>query len=206
MNAPSRKPLTLDPLVIIAEEVRGDPVEVFRLRCHSRAKLWHNGEIDLHSAVDELQHAAEASGLVKAIGQDAVQALMVEAFAPLRDDVSGNSAKSSRSYSTKAEPDVPVDDTFAAACCRADEKQRRKPADPRRDRLRQLTDDDVSLERAWHELNERTSGDVLIATLRTAEHLMQQGDAERWREWFDARSPAERAAILQHLEKGRRGK
>ena len=85
MNAPTRKPLVGKPF--LAEEIRADPVEVFRLRCGSRAKLWHNGEIDLHSAVDELQHAAEASGLVNKIGQDAVQSLMVEAFAPLRDDL-----------------------------------------------------------------------------------------------------------------------
>jgi hypothetical protein len=57
--------------LVAEEEVRADPVEVFRLRCHSRAKLWHDGEIDLHSAVDELQHAAEASGLIDAIGQAA---------------------------------------------------------------------------------------------------------------------------------------
>jgi len=78
MNAPVRQPF-------VAEEVRANPVEVFRLRCYSRAKLWHTGQIDLLSAVDELQHSAEASGLIDAIGQDAVQGLMVEAFAPLRD-------------------------------------------------------------------------------------------------------------------------
>ena len=64
------------------EEVRADPVEVFRLRCH--AKLWHDGEIDLHSAVDELQHAAEASGLSDAIGQDAAHDLIAAVFARVR--------------------------------------------------------------------------------------------------------------------------
>jgi hypothetical protein len=214
MNVPARKPLTLDPLVIITEEVRADPVEVFRLRCHSRARLWHSGEIDLHSAVDELQHAAEASGLIGAIGQDAVQGLMVEAFAPLRDDLpsdanaslgSGTAKDSNGGDDANASPDG---STFAEACRKADEKQRRKSPDPRLERLRRFMDDDVSLERAWHELNARAPGDVPIATLRTAEHLLQQGDADRWRKWFDARSPAERVAILQHLErrKGRRGK
>jgi hypothetical protein len=69
-------------------------------------------------------------------------------------------------------------------------------------------DDDVSVERAWAELNERAPGDVPIATLHAAEYLLQQGNADRWRQWFDSRSPEERAAILQHLEqrKGRRGK
>src|SRR5262245_55641439 len=85
MTARVRKPL------VAGEEIpRADPIEVFRLRCPSPAKLWHAGDIDLHSAVDELQAAAEASGLIDKIGQDAVQALMVEAFAPLRDDLPRN--------------------------------------------------------------------------------------------------------------------
>jgi hypothetical protein len=184
MNAPIRKPLV----------VSVDPVEVFRLRCHSRAKLWHNGEIDLHTAVDELQHAAEASGLIAAIGQDAVQALMVEAFAPLRDDLP-------RAGDIERDD---ADDTFAAACRRADEKQRRrKPTDSRRDRLRQLTDDDVSLERAWHELNEHTSGDVPIATLRTAEYLVQQNDPARFKAWLARHSREDREAIRKHLRNKR---
>jgi hypothetical protein len=49
---------------------------------------------------------------------------------------------------------------------------------------------------------------VPSATLRAAEYLLQLGDLERWREWFDAHSAQERATILQHLEqrKRRRGK
>jgi hypothetical protein len=189
VTAPARKPLVGEPVVLA--EIRADPVEVFRLRCGSRAKLWHNGEIDLHSAVDELQYSAEASGLVNKIGQDAVQALMVEAFAPLRDDLPRDEYDGS---------------TFADACRKADEKQRRKPPDPRLDRLHRLMDDDVSIERAWHELKaERLSRQVPEALLHAAEYLLQQGDADRWRQWFDSRSPEERAAILQHLEqrKGR---
>jgi len=50
--------------------------------------------------------------------------------------------------------------------------------------------------------------DVPSATLRAAEYLLQLGDLERWRKWFDAHSAQERAAILQQLEqrKRRRGK
>src|SRR6516164_3052884 len=158
MNAPVRKPLVAE------EEVRADPVEVFRLRCHSRAKLWHTGQIDLHSAVDELQHSAEASGLIDAIGQDAVQGLMVEAFVPLRDDLP---------RAEKKEP--PADDqydglssTFAKLCREADEKQRRKLPDPRLERLRRLMADDVTLERAWHEINHPTDR----AAASTVEALM----------------------------------
>jgi hypothetical protein len=60
---------------------------VFTARCEARALLWQAGEQDLHAAVDELQAAATAAGLVDELGQDAVQALIVEAFAPVRDDL-----------------------------------------------------------------------------------------------------------------------
>jgi hypothetical protein len=155
MNAPVRKP-------VVVGEARADPVEVFRRRCASRAKLWHTGQIDLHSAVDELQHSAEASGLIDAMGQDAVEGLMVQAFAPLRDDLP---------RAEKKEP--PADDeydglssTFAKLCREADEKQRRKV--PRFKRLCRLMDDDVSIERAWHEINHPT--DRAVAS--TVEALM----------------------------------
>jgi hypothetical protein len=48
--------------------------------------------------------------------------------------------------------------SFAKACRAADEKQRRKPADPHMEKLRRLMDDDVSIERAWQELCDRQSG------------------------------------------------
>jgi hypothetical protein len=196
MNAPTRKPLVGEPF--LAEEIRADPVEVFSLRCSSRAKLWHDGEIDLHSAVDELQHAAEASGLIDKIGQDAVQALMVEAFAPLRDDLP-------RAEKKKAPAADDYDgSTFADACRKADEKQRRKPADPRLERLRRLMDDDVSIERAWHEIKtERLRKQVPIATLRTAEFLAQQNDPARFKAWLARHSREDREAIRQHLRNKR---
>ena len=43
--------------------------------------LWQAGELDLHAAIDELQAVAVR---VAELGQDEVQRLMVEAFAPLR--------------------------------------------------------------------------------------------------------------------------
>jgi hypothetical protein len=72
-------------------EERGDapaPVDVLRIRAWSRAALWAAGEIaTIPEAVDELQAFAVASGLVEQIGQDAVQAILAEAFAPVRDDL-----------------------------------------------------------------------------------------------------------------------
>jgi len=192
MNVPARKP------PVVEQEIRADPVEVFVARAQARATLWAAGEISLHAAVDELWADAVRDGLVAKLGADEVQRLLADAFAPERDDLP-------RHEDVVPEP-IADDDTFAEACRKADEKQRRKPADPRLDRLRRLTDDDVSLERAWHELKaERLSRQVPEALLHAAEYLLQQGDADRWRKWFDSRSPEERAAILQHLEqrKGR---
>jgi hypothetical protein len=77
MSAPAR----------IAKAVeRPDPVEVFELRCWARAKLWQAGEFDLHEAVDALQRDAERDGLVDAIGQNEVQAILRDAFHAVRGD------------------------------------------------------------------------------------------------------------------------
>jgi hypothetical protein len=60
---------------------RTDPIEVFRARCEARALLYREGAFDMGEAVDALQRAAEQQGLVAAIGQDAVQQIISEAFA-----------------------------------------------------------------------------------------------------------------------------
>lgn len=57
------------------------PLDVFKLRCEARAILVAEGEMDFHEAIDGLQAAAIAYGLVAELGQDAVQAIMAEAFA-----------------------------------------------------------------------------------------------------------------------------
>jgi hypothetical protein len=147
---------------------------VFRLRCASRAKLWHTGQIDLHSAADELQHSAEASGLIDAIGQEAVQGLMVEAFAPLRDALPRAEKKKPPA---KDEYDG-LSSTFAKLCREADEKQRRKLPDPRLERLRRLMDDDMSIERACDEINHPTDRaaastiEALMFSLRDGIHAL----------------------------------
>jgi hypothetical protein len=94
--------------------------------------------------------------------------------------------------------------SFAAACRKADKKERRKRIDPRIARLRKLMANDVLLDRAWRELNQPRG--AAEATLQAAEFLMQVGDAQCWRKWFDAHSANERAGILRHLDSIKRGK
>jgi hypothetical protein len=55
--------------------------EVFQARCEARAILVGALYLELQEAVDGLQAAAIAYGLVDATGQDAVQAVMAAAFA-----------------------------------------------------------------------------------------------------------------------------
>jgi hypothetical protein len=62
-------------------------MDVFTARAEARAALFATGELDMHEAVDALQAAAVASGLVASIGQDAVQAIMAVAFREARRHV-----------------------------------------------------------------------------------------------------------------------
>jgi hypothetical protein len=77
MTAPLHHPMSA---------ARPDPVEVFELRAWARAKLYQADELDLHDAVDVLQRDAERDGLVDAIGQDKVQAILRDAFHAVRGD------------------------------------------------------------------------------------------------------------------------
>jgi hypothetical protein len=72
MNAPVRA-YDLAPL--------GDAHD-FAECCGTDAWFYSNGWISLHTAVDNLQNLAERWGLIEEIGQDAVQAIMADAFAP----------------------------------------------------------------------------------------------------------------------------
>jgi uncharacterized protein YjiS (DUF1127 family) len=131
---------------------------IFTLRAEARARLYADGEMDLHTAVDELQRLAETNGLVAAIGQDAVQAIMSEAFAVVRDDLP-----------TSDEPTVSPDEpTFAGdpwsapswhkAAIEYYKERAKRPLVAETEpehlaRLRRLMANDVSLERTYAELN-----------------------------------------------------
>jgi hypothetical protein len=64
----------------IRRQTRATDIDVFRLRCAAAAAQVSAGLTDFHQAVDGLQTAAEAYGLVSNIGQDAIQHLMADAF------------------------------------------------------------------------------------------------------------------------------
>ena len=59
---------------------RVDLLDAFAERSQSRALLWSISELTLHDAVDQLQADAVRDGLVKQIGQDAVQNILARAF------------------------------------------------------------------------------------------------------------------------------
>jgi hypothetical protein len=61
------------------------PLDVLELRSWARAYLFAAGEYELAEAVDPLQAFAVASGLVAQIGQDGVQKILRDAFAPFRE-------------------------------------------------------------------------------------------------------------------------
>ena len=61
-----------------------DPFTVFIARCEARALLVRAGELDLQSAVDGLQEAAVAYGLVNELGQGAVQEILSREFGGVR--------------------------------------------------------------------------------------------------------------------------
>lgn len=57
-----------------------DLLETFKLRTNVRGYLWAIGEYHLHEAVDVLQFDAERDGLIKELGQDAIQAILAHVF------------------------------------------------------------------------------------------------------------------------------
>jgi hypothetical protein len=61
-----------------------DNSKVFAALCSARATLYASGELGLQEAVDFLQEWAVKNGLVSAVGQDAVQQQMADAFMAVR--------------------------------------------------------------------------------------------------------------------------
>jgi len=67
-------------------------------------------------------------------------------------------------------------DTFERACREANRKAEARPRDPRLERLRRLLDDDISLERAWHEPNQMSGAPA--ATVEALAYSLRRGVGE----------------------------
>src|SRR5262245_12090298 len=70
-----------------------------------------------------------------------------------------------------------MNDTFEHACRKADRKAAARPQDHRLERLRQLLESEVSLERAWHELK-RGDGQAPQATVEALVYGLRRGVSE----------------------------
>jgi hypothetical protein len=161
------------------------PLAVLIARAEARALPWRFAEFDLTTAVDELDAEAEVSGLLAAIGQDEVAAIIAAAFAAV------------------CEPAVADGWTAAAAEYHAARGKRTlivETAPEHLALLRDLLAADISFDHALYELTEARRAAHAVATLAAAEYLIQQNDAERLRQWLVQHSAQERAAILRHLE------
>lgn len=82
MTAPLRHPVEAKAQRV--SHLQPDLVAVLELRAWARAYLWSVCEFGLHEAVDQLQADAAFEGLLDAIGQNAVQAILRDAFHQFR--------------------------------------------------------------------------------------------------------------------------
>jgi hypothetical protein len=151
---------------------RVNPLKVFIARAEARAQLWFNGEIDLHTAVDELWAAAVRDGLVAKLGADEVQQRLADTFAPFRDDlprhedvvpdpIGEDEDKGSNTTFISVDDEYDgLPSTFAKACREADAEQ----------------------------------------VLRAAEFLIRQKDPAKLRAWLSKYTAQECEALLQCLE------
>ena len=73
------------PKVVAIGERRVDVLDCFIARAEARAYLWSINGFELAEAVDVLQRDAERDDLIKRIGQDAVQAILADAFRPFHN-------------------------------------------------------------------------------------------------------------------------
>jgi hypothetical protein len=74
------------PLQIIEVKPLPPLIDILRMLAESAMTSWCLHPLDLDEVVDPLQHFAEKTGLVAAIGQDAVQEMIGEPFAWARGE------------------------------------------------------------------------------------------------------------------------
>jgi len=73
------------PRLTTAPSTQPDLLDAFKLRAEARAYLWSVGELSLAEAVDKLQADAWHQGLIARCGQDRIQEILAQAFAPYRE-------------------------------------------------------------------------------------------------------------------------
>jgi hypothetical protein len=150
-----------------------------------------------------LWHAAVRDGLVAELGADEVQRLLADAFAPERDDLSWSERGTADAWDDPAWEEAAHDYHEA----RGDRVSIASYTPEELARYRRLLEDDVSLERAWREMNKPPNVPIVTpATLEAAEYLHDLGDLESFKRWFDRHSAAERAAIFRHLDERKKGR
>jgi hypothetical protein len=99
-------------------------LETFRARCQATARDYAIGKVDLIMAVDQLHDFAFTRGVVDELGQDVVQTIMAEAFAPVREGVTN--------IHTLGDDYDGLSATFARACQLADAEYARLGIRPSR--------------------------------------------------------------------------
>jgi hypothetical protein len=170
------------PALQVKKIQRAEAIQVFTAQCATWAYLFADCETTLPDAVDHLQAAAVKLGLIDTIGQDEVQRLICQAFAPIREQ---DERQQVAREIVECGVAIAYDDeyqglsnTFARAC---------RIADAQYTRNKQAV--------AQHEHH------VPSSTLMAAEYLVGLNDAKRLEAWFKERSERECAAIVAHIDK-----
>jgi hypothetical protein len=118
-------------------------------------------------------------------------------FEPISDDLADPNGSKNDPFGSSADDYAGLSPNFAALCRKADDRRRNSTVSPIIERARRLLADDVTLERAWHELNKPAG--VAASTLKAAEYLVRANDPKQLRQWLDRHSADERTAIQKHL-------
>jgi hypothetical protein len=169
----------------------------------------------LLEAVDALQAAAVELGLVGTIGQDQVQAIIADAFQPIRQ-ADERAEQAAAAISAAREQPVAggerrrTDDeyeglstSFARACQVADARLRkRSPLEPIAIVAKHGVPTEEALQCVYERSIERRSQYGLArSTIDVAEYLVRENNPDRFQEWLMGHNPRERTAIVEHIDR-----
>jgi hypothetical protein len=162
-----------------------------QLLAHSHAEAWLVYGTDLCELVDILQEFAAQTGLVAAIGQDAVQAIIAAPFARLRALAAEQEAEQSAFDAAEDEAAWQYENDYAARLVRQWEL-----ADPR-DRWRHTGEVPPPREPA-PQVRKPKKGPA-ASTVMAFEQVVRLGDANYLAEWL-LDHPEDAAALLAKLQ------